>query len=318
MDIPIFTGYIDRVSHDQSAAPFRSSVSVSCVDNRFSRRRDTATNLLNALIAEGVSVPVQPPDAAGIIRAFNVPYHVDLAATFDLMGLSQALMANEIGFLVIQKDGSIVFNSRSWRLRQLAAQYAAPLAVFSDTPQADSAYPLLAASAGGVLVVSDPEEAYRDRVEFTGLSGVTKIAADVPANYDPTAFTQTTDCPNDNWTAANANFVLKPALSTSLFWRQFTVRIWPTPDDTIIDTICDIELGDIVEVLATPVGAGARVESVLFVESITHNFSASPQVWDVTFGCSDADAYFAAWGTNDDYLQYDDGQFYDTGLKFRP
>lgn len=307
-EFQIFTGFIDKPMHDQSNAPFDASVTLECVDNRLSKRRATATELLTDL-----AVGLLPPNAYNIVRAFNVPFLVDPLATYDLMGLLQELMANELGYLMIQADGAIAVQGRFWRLQKLAG---GAVATFSDTPEDDDAYPMLSSADGGVFTLSEPDEGYRDRIEFTGTTGRTQIAEDVPADFDPVALQRTTQCPDDNWMRANARFLLEPSKSKQLFWRRHTVRLWPVDDDSIIEEICALDLGDVVAVKATPVGADERLESLLFIESLQHRWTET--TWDLDIGYSNAQAWLDAWGTDDMYLKYDHGMTYDSGLRFRP
>lgn len=306
----LFTGFGDRVRHDQSGAPFRSFATITCVDSRYAKQRATIADLLGVpvptngrLIPPGLHAPWQPPD-------FGDP----IAGTYDVAELVRQWVDNECGTAWTLADGSQVILDRWWRMRELDT---GTIPLFSDDEADTGAFRILAQADGGLLELSEPEEAYRDRIEFTGTSGVTQITENVPADYDPVALSRSTQCPDDRWMKANTRLLLDPGWYTAPYWRRFTVRAAPN-DPAVMEQLALIDLGKLISVRATPVGAPVDVTSQVFVESIDHTFSAESCTWDITFGCSSADAWGDTWGPFSNYLAYDAAMTYDGSKKYLP
>ena len=305
--VRLATSYVEKVGHDQSNAPLEASASIRAIDVPSKRIRNTLTGF-------GFTVP-----ANGWLRpgGFNVPwtppdFGLATSATYDRAELYRELVDNELGAMLVNVDGETVVVDRWWRLRKLAGAVDAR---FSDVE--GDGYPILARADGGNLALSEPEEAYRDTVEFTGLSGRTQSAADVPADFEPVALSRSTRSPADAWMHANAVYLLAVLKDSDPFWRRFTVRVAP---GALADAeaIAALTVGSLIQVSATPAGAPGPLESLLFVEQVTHRFSQAGPSWDIEFGCSNAAAWQNAWGTSADYLTYDTGQNYDDGLNFWP
>ncbi len=310
--VRVFTGFIDRVRHDQSQAPWRTFAAIECVDRRTYHQRGTLAELgytvptNGRFIPPGLHVPWQPPD-------FGEP----VPGTYDRAELLRQWIDAECGAVRILADGTEVLADRWWPLRSLqAAVDAGTYPYFSDDEAFPDAFRVLAREHGGTLQLSEPEEAYRDRIEFTGTSGVTQLTENVPTDYDPVALARSTQCPDDRWMKANTTLLLAPLKTTTPYWRRFTVRAAPGPLD-VAEALALIEVGDLIVVAITPVG-GTTVGSELFVESIEHTFSAESCTWDITFGCSSAGAWINTWGVFSDYLRYDDGMTYDGSKKYLP
>lgn len=295
--VRVFTGFIDRVRHDQSQAPWRAFAAIECVDRRTYHQRGTLAELGYTVPSDGrftppgLNVPWVPPDFGAVE-----------AQTYDLAELWREWADLELGEYRVAADGTATFLDRWWRLRQFDI---GEVAEFTDVDATPGTARLLAQQAGGVLDWSEPEETYRDRVEFTGLSGAVRYAENVPTDYDPTTMSRSTRCPDDPWMQANADYLLPVLASTGGFWRRFTIRAMPS---TVAETVAAIDIGDIVVVDADPVGA--TVGGIgLFVESINHAFSQESATWDITFGCSHANPWADAWGTYSDYLVLDDATY---------
>ena len=300
--VRIFTGFIDRVRHDHTQSPWRSFATIECVDRRTYHQRGTLTEL-------GFTVP---SDGRFTPPGFNVPwippdFGADEAITYDLAELHREWADNELGEYRVAADGTATLLDRWWRLR--VGETTGISADFSDDDAnlAAGSFPLLAQQAGGTLEWAEPEETYRDRIEFTGLSGVLQIAENVPADYDPVVMARTTRCPDDPWMQANCDYLLPVYAATRGYWRRFTARAMPS---TIAETLAAVDLGHLVLIIATPVGHSQQTQS-LFVESITHSFSQDSATWDITFGVSPLEPWDLAWGVFSDYLKLDDAT---TGL----
>jgi hypothetical protein len=301
----IFTGYIDRVRHDQSGAPFEASATIECVDQRSYKQRATLAGFGYTIptngrfVPPGLNVPWQPPD-----------FGADTPSTYDLAELVRQWVDNECGAYIVTAAGAATSFDRWWRLRSLEV---GAVQTFAEDPGVGE-IGILARSSGGLLELSEPEETYRDRAEFTGTSTITQISENVPVDYDATALSRVTQCPDDNWMAANALYQRSVYESQAPYWRRFTVRA--APSDTF-ESAALVELGDVVDVAATPVGS-TELACSLFVESVEHRFAADPPLWDVTFGCSNAQAWFDALGFFSGYLVYDNSMSYDDGLLWAP
>lgn len=71
--------------------------------------------------------------------------------------------------------------------------------------------------------------------------------------------------------------------------RQITVPL-SVASEVQVQTVIDLEIGDVVEVKFTPAGVGSPVQQLLVVDAIAHDISLVDHV--VTFDLSEADAVF--------------------------
>lgn len=292
---PILTGFSGTPQHDQSGAPRVANVTVPFSDQN---ARDARAQALGAdILTEFGEV------APNTIKPGYVPYTIDPLKSYNRLALLQELALVECGAWWTSPTGGAGLKDRYHRLFKLAG--GASLSFSDADPLPDGAVRYLAREAGGVWELAAPDLTYYDRVECAGTSGTIYTAANVPTGYDGETLSMLNlPCPADRWMEANAKYLLEVYRQTNTFPRRLKVRLWPTADDAIIETICALDIGDVVQVDGTVVG-GAAGSWKCFIEHIQHDWDSSTPKWDVTLSFSSADRWEAAWGTYDDYLELD-------------
>lgn len=310
-NVQIFTGFIAKVTHDQSRAPKDATANLLCQDpfGLFGRYElsggPQAASTAQALVTSFLSTIGYTPALVTVGLGGDgatVGKHVPIQAETDLTGNAfeylQSVMETEGGALYCNAAGSVVLYDRHAPLVRLAAGSSL---TFSDTPTGGQ-YAYLA----GSLLFAAPDDDYRNRVVAQG-SGVAQVSSDITSGFPPDTLSRTSLLTGyDNWAKANAEQWLGVYKQTNAYPRRLRIHLHPNGASGVITAVTALDLTSYVTVTVTPTGDTQRSYKC-FVENIEHDIT--PDLWNTTLGFSSADRWQTAWGISTDYLKLDDATY---------
>jgi hypothetical protein len=199
------------------------------------------------------------------------------AATLDRtapLSHLQAVERTEFGFFFVGKNGAATFHNRN---RRLLAGSTGIQATFGDSQAA--------IAAGSELPYADLESAYDDAelwndVRVTRSGGTPQMATDATSQADhfPRALDWDTLAITDSEANVLAGY-LRNRYSRQRLRITALILDPETPGDTVWPHLLSRDLGDVIRVRHTPLGGGARMEQVSFLEGISIDWQAEGNDW---------------------------------------
>jgi hypothetical protein len=305
--LEVFYGFVETILHDQPTVAAAATATIQATDlmGVLSRYEYTAASVpeesSGLRIQRLVTACAIPAAWQSIVTGYTAISALE-DGTYNAMQHMQDVAEAEVGGLFVSRAGIVAFEDRYELLDRLDSS---PETTFSNTPTG-AHVPMLM----GDMSLTPPGRDYRNRVTFTGESGIPQTAADVPTNFPADSLSRTLPIASDGEALSNAVALLEVYKQEAVVWPE-NVSVSIHTQNTL-DRVCSLDLRRYCLVKFTPAGRSQQSYKV-FVESITHDIT--PNTWMCRIGFSSADRWEDAWGTKTDYLILDDATYglLDTG-----